>query len=109
MLNEDDLNIFATNEYGHFTGPYPWMETSPGMQLVEPYKDSTLTLRGNYVDAGIYKFNWIIEDYDTTEWSTDATTQTAVFKTPGFLNVRIQVLDSSDNVVAKYTTVFVVK
>ena len=40
------LTITASNEYGTFSAPYPWMNDVIGTQLVEPYKDSVLTLSG---------------------------------------------------------------
>lgn len=39
----DQLIIIATNEYGIYEGPYPWLDNIPGSQIVEPYKLTTLT------------------------------------------------------------------
>jgi hypothetical protein len=98
--------ITASNEYGVFSGPYPWMADVAGTQLVEPYKDTTLTLSGTYVDAGIYTFNWIIDGVDTSEFDATETTQTIMMTKPGKKYVMLQVLDSDKNVVAEYETIF---
>ena len=110
ITDKDDLSIYATNEYGHFEGPYPWMSSVAGMQLVEPYKTSNLKLQGNYVDSGKYLFNWVIEDYDTTSWYASFTTQQAFFTSPKTYSVKVQVISASTlEVVAQYETIFVCK
>lgn len=57
------LTVTASNEYGVFTGPYSWLEDVAGSQLVEPYKETTLSLSGSIVDSGLYTFTWKIDDY----------------------------------------------
>jgi hypothetical protein len=110
ITDKDDLNIYATNEYGHFEAPYPWMSSVAGMQLVEPYKTSNLKLQGNYVDSGKYLFNWVIEDYDTTSWFTSFTAQQAVFTFPKPYHVQVQVISASTlEIVALYETVLICK
>lgn len=42
----DELSISASNEYGSFSAPYPWLYEVSGSQLVEPYRATTLALSG---------------------------------------------------------------
>ena len=59
------LTIIASNEYGIFSAPYPWMNDVIGTQLVEPYKDSVLTLSGLAVRLFIdwFSFYFILFDF----------------------------------------------
>ena len=40
------ITIIASIEYGKFKGPYPWLETISGSQLVKPYKETKLEVYG---------------------------------------------------------------
>lgn len=71
------MNLLASNEYGTFTAPYPWMTDVPGTQLVEPYKITNLTLTGTAVDSGLYSFEWIIKDFNG-EMKDGAATQSII-------------------------------
>lgn len=43
----DNLAIWATNEeYGHYKGAYSFLDIYPGSHLVEPYKETTLSVMG---------------------------------------------------------------
>ena len=41
------LFLTSSNEYGTFSAAYPWMNDVFGTQLVEPYKETVLTLSGD--------------------------------------------------------------
>ena len=45
LLSTDELRLTATNEYGVYDAPYPWLRDGTGAQLVEPMKRTTLTAR----------------------------------------------------------------
>lgn len=42
--SRDAISLSVSNEYGTYTGPYPYLTANGGMQLVEPYKATTLVL-----------------------------------------------------------------
>lgn len=58
------LSLIASNEYGLFEAPYPWLAVDLGAQLVEPYKLTTLTLLGSAVESGLYSFYWNISGFE---------------------------------------------
>jgi hypothetical protein len=62
----DEMSVIATNEYGRFDAPYPWMNEIEGTQLVEPFRDTQLELVGSVVASGQYTFQWNLTDYDVT-------------------------------------------
>jgi hypothetical protein len=82
------MNLIASNEYGTFKAPYPWMTDVPGTQLVEPYKTTTLTLTGTAVDSGLYSFAWIIEGFDG-KMKEGASTQSIIVKEPKIFPITI--------------------
>ena len=57
-----ELSIVATNEYGKFSGPYPWLQSIAGSQVIEPYKLTNLTLDGELYkkskESSGYTFAW---------------------------------------------------
>ena len=49
-----EMYVEASNEYGVFEREfYPWLEDIAGSQIVEPYKQTTLTLTGSLVDSSL--------------------------------------------------------
>ena len=40
------IRLSASNEYGEYTGPYPYLTENGGMQLVEPYKSTVVVMTG---------------------------------------------------------------
>ena len=105
------INLIASNEYGTFKAPYPWMTDVPGTQLVEPYKTTTLTLTGTAVDSGLYSFKWIIEGFDG-KMIDGTTTQTIVVKEPKIYLVTINaylISDASSEASISYSTRLVSK
>jgi hypothetical protein len=79
------ISVTATNEYGQFTAPYAWMKDVEGTQLVEPYKDTTLTLSGDMVNSGLYTFFWSLTDYPG-QFEQGAPVQTVLYTLP-FLHI----------------------
>lgn len=110
-----DLSITASNEYGAFTAPYPWMDDVPGTQLVEPYKTTTLSLSGSYAVSGQYSYEWIIsgvnEDYTSTSFSSKTNDLNVLIRLhePGRYAVKINVFDKSNSYVTTYKTRLVCK
>jgi hypothetical protein len=57
-----DISIHATNEYGVFSAPYPYLQN--GELLVEPYKNTTLGLSGNFLsEEGRYEYRWKFDEH----------------------------------------------
>ena len=100
----DDISLIASNEYGTFSAPYPWMSEVLGTQLVEPYKESILTLSGSAADSKLYSFEWIISDFDGEYDRNAAKSQTIIFAEPNIHNITINAyLISGDSSTAIYT------
>ena len=98
------ISLTASNEYGTFSAPYPWMTDVLGTQLVEPYKESILTLSGSAVDSNLYSFEWIISDFDGEYDRTAARSQTIIFTDANIYNITINAyLTSGDSSTAVYT------
>lgn len=45
-LTSADVHLLASNEYGVYQAPYPWLLNSNSTDLVEPFKSTTLSLLG---------------------------------------------------------------
>lgn len=116
------IYLTATNEYGSFDGKsYPWMSDVTGTQLVEPYKNTTLTLSGSYVKSK-YTYSWAITNEDTDDdnydddsspfigsISSNASFQTIVFTETGIYKIIIAAVDSTGAVVHTYQTRLICK
>lgn len=91
------LTLTASNEYGAFLGPYPWMTEVVGTQLVEPYKNTTLTLSGSAVDSGLLIFKWDITGllYNYSMKSAVGEIQ-MIFEEPTIYNITITAYRASD-------------
>ena len=59
-ISSTQLAITATNEYGKFSAPYPWLDSVEGSQIVEPYKLTKLSLSGPLFDEAKYVYAWYI-------------------------------------------------
>lgn len=89
------IDLIASNEYGTFKAPYPWMTDVLGTQLVEPYKTTNLTVTGTAVDSGLYRFEWIIEGFHG-KLKDGASSQTIVVTEPKVFPVTINAYLKSD-------------
>ena len=121
-LSTTKISVIAANEYGHFDGKsYPWMLDVTGTQLVEPYKNTTLTLSGSYIKSK-YTYAWSItiesSSDDSNEdasasyigtISSNASFQTVMFIETGIYKIGITVYSSSGDVVHTYETRLVCK
>lgn len=103
---QGSLLITATNEYGQFTAPYPWMNDVYGTQLIEPYKATTLTLSGTYIDNADYSYVWVIEGQDENlSGAAPVLTLTSV----GKYTVDVHAFDSAGAYVSTFSTLFICK
>ena len=90
------LTMTASNEYGIFLGPYPWMTQTVGTQLVEPYKNTTLTLSGSSVASGLYVFSWNITGFESEFTAKSLGELAIVFQDPKIYNITITAYLASD-------------
>ena len=111
MLSTSELRLTATNEYGVYDGPYPWLRDGSGVQLVEPLKRTTLTVGGPFAEnseEGL-AFVWQVDGYDGVGGDDLTSTRKAfvdvVLTRPGNYDVRVQVLSkATGQTLAVYTT-----
>ena len=102
-----DLYIQASNEYGAFTAPYPWLETPvSGSQLVEPYKTSTLTISGAFASGSTFSWNIAYPSSDNpTTWSDADTQKEMILTVPGSYTMTIEAFDAkTGSFRGRYTT-----
>ncbi len=104
-----EVSIHAINEYGHFSGPYPYFDELPGAQLVEPYKESTLTVKGSLINTGLYSFVWKLQENGSYSFSTGSKIS-VTRNVPGLSDVSVHVYDTATNTyVSTYKTFLIVK
>ncbi len=103
----DEVYVTASNEYGVFERYYPWLDDVAGSQLVEPYKETTLTLSGSLVTSG-YEYSWSIVKY-TGELEYNSLTQKVTLTAPGVYPITVNIIDSKSTIVATYTTLLICK
>lgn len=106
-LTADELYVTATNEYGKFSAPYPWLEEVAGSQLVEPYKTTTLTLTGSLAEDSSNKFVWVVDGFDNQETTTPSVDM--VFTTIGNYNIHVHVYSSEGAYQGTYKTLLINK
>ena len=56
---DSQMGITASNEYGIFSAPYPWL-ASVGSQIVEPYKVTTLSVTGMDSADSTVHYKWTL-------------------------------------------------
>jgi hypothetical protein len=97
----DDMKVTASNEYGVFSAPYPYLMN--GEMLVEPYKATTVAASfTDGTDADTYSYSWTIGS-DVYSGSSITATMT----TPGTYSVSVDVTDDSSNTCTFTTTAYV--
>lgn len=106
-----DLYIQASNKYGTFSAPYPWLDSTPGTQLVEPFITSKLTVTGAFASGSTYQ--WTL-DYpsssDGMEWSGTSTVQEVTLTVPGSYSLSLEAFDAkTGSFRGRYTTLVVCK
>lgn len=86
---ETTLEIKASNEYGYFSAPYPWL-VGDDIQLVEPYKNTTLTASGTLLRGATLYWS---SDYETgVEYEGNPIT--LMFKKTGKIILTVEARDS---------------
>ena len=106
-----DLYIMAFNEYGSFSAPYSWLDTVSGSQIVEPYKETTLSLNGAYASGSTFK--WALaypsEDEPST-WTGSDAKEVLTLTEPGSYSITVEAFDvKTGSFRGRYTTLLMVK
>ena len=113
--------VEASNEYGVFEGPYPWLQDVPGTQLVEPYKVTNFVLSGTLVDGlcdGCYSYYWDIQPISLSPAAAtdgvlgyegelaygDFKKQTLTFIATGTYQLSVLVVNSDFELISEYST-----
>lgn len=100
----DEISFVATNEYGQYSGIYPWLDDVPGSQIVEPYKKTTLTASGRLVSKGSSVFFWEIEGKSDIYNGTSLTTK---FKDTKVRTATIHAFDGEGDYQMSYSTLLI--
>jgi hypothetical protein len=88
-------SLRASNEYGVFAGEYPWLEDGY-THLVEPYKESTLTLSGVTCDGYTYMWEGVDEDGEPAfAIEGDKLSQTLTLEQSGIYTLTVTAKDPS--------------
>ena len=105
------LTITASNEYGQFIGPYPWLETTPGSQLVEPFKQTILSIGGSVTLLPDLHYNWTLSE-EFQSWGTpkpDLAEYNLIINDIGQYQVSVTAMDSNNTIVAEFSTLLICK
>ena len=104
-----DLYLKATNEYGSFSAPYPWLEDVSGSQIVEPYKSTVLSLSGAYASGST--FSWSLDypsEDEPTQWTGSNAQAAVTINEPGAYAITVEAFDSkTGSFRGRYTTLLV--
>jgi hypothetical protein len=99
----DSMKITASNEYGVFSAPYPYLQN--GEVLLEPYKATTVAISfSDDTDADDYSYSWTIGDS-----AYSGSTISATMTTTGTYGVSIAVTDSNSDSVCTFSQTAYVK
>ena len=101
-----DLSITASHEdYGQYSGNYPWLE---GSQLVEPYKGYKFSLTGADFQPLKYQYKWTNSYDDEVVWAKSI--EKTVNDTGSFyMTVSKYPINSETDLIGSYTTKVIVK
>jgi hypothetical protein len=116
LLSSTTFSLVASNEYGQYDGSsYPWMSEVEGTQLVEPHKQTLLTVVGT-VHVEDYTYTWTIvndnglkatDDYVLIESMENM--QSVRFLKTGIYSMKVKLLNSSGKTKYSYSTRLVCK
>ena len=108
--SHESLTITASNEYGVFQGPYPWLNDIPGSQLVEPMKQTLLKLGGSAVERTDVTYNWTFPVLLSNS-SENAHTDEYIVLIPevGTYPITVMAINAQNEVVAKHSTILICK
>lgn len=111
VIGNKDLLIIATNEYGAYVGPYPWLNTIPGSQIVEPHKLTMLTAIGASSTKAISYYQWSFSDKVSAELpsSSDSGQCNITITELGNHNVTVEAYDKTNKLISSFSTLLICK
>ena len=109
LVTDSQIGVTASNEYGIYNGPYPWLATAAS-QLVEPYKVTTLSVTGmDTADSSVY-YKWTLPSNLTTAYVDTRLNKCNITATEvGKYNLKVEAFDASDTLIASYSAILICK
>ncbi len=94
----------------HYKGAYSFFQDYPGAQLVEPYKETRITLHGPLAlsDAN-YRFLWSIESFEDTVFEGSEISLTVQSTVSPTLAVKVHVFSADSQYLSTYRSTLIVK
>ena len=101
--------LHAKNEYGLYSGPYPWLSTSS--PLAEPYKETEFWITDTSLSAvDSLKFDWRVQTNQFGDYRKyTGLNVTHVFDSPGFYEVNVSVSDPDGSQISFYEFLVICK
>ena len=114
VASTSEMYVEASNEYGVYDAPYPWLYEVAGTRLIEPYKETSLVLSGSIVtDNADYKYQWSIEYKSVAidnHLAYGGVQQTITLTEPGTYALTVHAVDpTTKTIVAEYSTLLICK
>jgi hypothetical protein len=111
VVGNKDLLVTATNEYGAYKGPYPWLDNIPGSQIVEPHKLTTLTAIGSSPTRSISYYRWSFSDKVVVERYANSSSRQCniTIIELGNHNVTVETYDATDTLISSFSTLLMCK
>jgi hypothetical protein len=104
--NLDELYITAMNNYGAFSAPYSFLDEIPGSKIIEPYRDTVVSLGGTYTESATYSYIWKIEGSGKQFFGTS--NKIMLTKT-GVYDIQIDIYNAHAQYIASFSTKLICK
>lgn len=103
------IGITASNEYGIFAAPYPWL-AGGGSQIVEPYKVTTLSVTGMESADSTVHYQWTLPANLTKVNVNSRGNQCNITAAEvGKYYIKVEAFDVSDSLVATFSATLICK
>lgn len=103
------IGIAASNEYGLYAAPYPWLARF-GSQIVEPYKVTTLSVTGMESADSTVHYQWTLPANLTKVNVNSRGNQCNITATEvGKYYIKVEAFDVSDSLVASFSATLICK
>ena len=109
LTGHNKLLITATNEYGAYEGPYPWLDTIPGSQIVEPHKLTMLTAINSAPATSISFYRWSFSDKVVIQQNSSSRQCNVTITALGNHDVTVEAYDDKNNLVSSFSTLLMCK
>ena len=103
------IRITASNEYGIYNGPYPWL-ANVGSLLVEPYKLTTLSMTGmDSADSSIYYQCTLPANITKVSFNSRRNQCNITATEVGKYNIKVDAFDVSETLIASFSAILICK